>query len=312
MKAPAGYDLVSIEARDKVDAWSARARALFTELLEDAPSELQRELLNRAVAAGHTSAEVHAFADALRGLTDAGAFDACTIERDSAPDCGVVQLLKAEADPLFAFKLKGGELSPSEDAPEPAITGKLPPYAPPGAPGRARPGFDASDTGQLKRRADRTSRELGASPDARSVHRIGGSGSGSNAAVPAPSSGPVIVQDLLNEAAGTLGLVFRELAVDGPGQLKLEDVLAQAAQALHRGLPVPVALGPQPGSDRRLALMLQCQATGKSRAYQLFDVLSQEIAWINEGDLLARAELPFASKANRRITRIALPTSRSF
>src|SRR5581483_8996892 len=180
-KAPAGYDLVSIEARDKVDGWSSRARELFTELLEDAPSELQRELLNRAVAAGHTSAEVHAFADALRGLSDADAFDACTIERDSAPDCGVVQLLKAEADPLFAFKLKGGELSPS-DVPAPAVTDKLPPYAPPGAPGRARPGFDAADTGHRGRRADNAARELGASP-----------GSGSNAAVPAPSSGPVII-----------------------------------------------------------------------------------------------------------------------
>src|SRR5262249_1304631 len=77
--AAAGFDLVSAEARSQVDAWGEKSRALFNELLEDAPSDMQRELLNRAVAAGHSAAEVHAFADALRGFTDGEAFDRCTI-----------------------------------------------------------------------------------------------------------------------------------------------------------------------------------------------------------------------------------------
>src|SRR5262249_54563602 len=152
------------------------------ELLEDAPSEMQRELLNRAVAAGHSPAEVHAFADALRGMSDDEAFDACTIELKGGPDYSVVQLLKAEGDPLFAFTLQGGELSPAEPSHP-----KLPiAYAPPGAPGRARPRFDetdpkvrrerprpfdSSDEDGLKRVTAHQRRELGHSADAPSHSR---------------------------------------------------------------------------------------------------------------------------------------------
>ena len=318
----AGFDLVSAEARSKVDAWADKARELFGELLEDAPSDMQRELLNRAVAAGHSPAEVHAFADALRGLSDDEAFDKCTIERETAPDYSVVQLLKAEGDPLFAFTLKGGEISPADETPR--LTDSHLPYVPPGAMGRERPKFDqtdpkvrirqsasfeASDDGALKKTAAVAARELGASADAVPSSKPV---SGSHGAIAPAGSGPALAQDLLNEALHPLGVTYREQPLDGAGQPKLEEVMSQAVQALQRGLPVPVALGPQPGQDRRLALFLQVQTSGKSRAYQLFDVLSQEIAWVNEGDLFARAELPFANKQNRRITRIALPASRSF
>ncbi len=318
-KAVAGYDLVSAEATSRLDGWNDRSRHLFTELLEDAPNDMQRELLNRAVAAGHSAAEVHAFADALRGLTDGEAFDKCTIGLDSAPGYTMSQLLKAEADPLFAFTLKGGELSPAEDAPK-APDGQLP-YVPPSAPRAQRAkydemtdpkvrahrpaGFDVKDDGALKRTAAASALELGASIDA-----VPRPQSGPQAALPPAATGPAILQDLLNEAMHALGVTYREQGVDGAGQLKLEEAMAQAAQALQRGMPVPVALGPEPGKDRRFALFLQVQTSGKSRAYQLYDVLSQEIAWINEGDLFARTELPFAAKQNRRITRIALPMLR--
>lgn len=323
-KAAAGYDLVSAEARARVDAWTERSRDLFTELLEDATSDLQRELLNRAVAAGHTAAEVHAFADALRGVPDAEVFDKCTIDRDIGPDYSMEQLLKAEADPLFAFTLKGGEISPSDMVPR--LPDSMLPYVRPSAPGPRGPpkfdettdpgvrvrrpaGFDAKDDGALKKTAAAASRELGASADAAPLVKPT---SGPHAAVAPAGAGPVVAQDLLNEAMRSLGVTYREQAVDGVGQLKLEEVMTQALSALQRGLPVPVALGPNPGQDRRLALFLQVQVSGKSRAYQLYDVLSQELAWINEGDLFARAELPFASKHNRRITRIALPVMKGF
>ena len=57
-----GWDVLGEEAREKLGAWPAKARALFKELVEDASSEMQRELLQRAVAAGHSPAEIHAFA----------------------------------------------------------------------------------------------------------------------------------------------------------------------------------------------------------------------------------------------------------
>ncbi len=324
MKAPTG-DLVSIEAREKTDAWSERARDLFTELLEDATTELQRELLNRSVAAGHSSAEVHAFADALRGLSDAAAFEACTLERDSAPDYGVVELLRAEADPIFAFKLKGGELSPTEaPQPKPPEAPAARAYAPPGAPGRARPAFDEPDPRFRKRpsgafdgdvaiamlgTAGNPARDLGGSPaDPPHVAPID---QGSRPPVQAATQSGFPMQDLLNESLQALGLSYHETGIDGPGEPKLEEALIHAGTALRVGMPVAVALGPSPGLIAVYALMLQVQISGKNRAFQLFDVVSQEIAWVNEGDLLARTELPFSSKSNRRITRIAIPTGRS-
>ena len=108
-------DMLSNEVREHLERWPAKERALFLELLEDAPSELQREFLQRTVAAGHSPPEVHAFADALRSMSDAEAFVACTLEADAPDGYTVVQLLRAEADPLYAFELKGGELSPNEE-----------------------------------------------------------------------------------------------------------------------------------------------------------------------------------------------------
>jgi hypothetical protein len=46
-----------------IERWPQRAQRLFVELMEDASSELQQELVQRAVLAGHTPGEVHAFAD---------------------------------------------------------------------------------------------------------------------------------------------------------------------------------------------------------------------------------------------------------
>ena len=56
-------------------------------------------------------------------------------------------------------------------------------------------------------------------------------------------------------------------------------------------------------------VLLQLSVSGKSRAWQLYDPFTAELVWANEGDLLARAELPFANKVNRRLTRIVLPLS---
>ena len=110
-----GFPL-SEEANELLAQWPARARELFEELIDDAGSDLQRELIQRAVVAAHSPAEVHAFADALRGMSDEEAYEACTLH-DSAPeDYTVAQLLRAEADPLFAFELMGGNIEPNEEA----------------------------------------------------------------------------------------------------------------------------------------------------------------------------------------------------
>jgi hypothetical protein len=506
------YEQLSPEARDKLERWAPNQRQLLAELLEDAGTDLQREFLDRAIAAGHTPAEVHAFADELRGMDDDEAFTACTLDADAPEGYTVNQLLRAEADPLYAYELKGGTLSPAEEGSEAPVTteltvdqeltpppmnpspdrrvpteakpprgeviaqpkpapaplsvkdlappgtmspggtlrpkdfatgssGKLPAAAPlkesapPGAmtpggtkrpapadtqphpafrppmpgvvshadthpqpafrpppagvdtgahapfrpplagttapapadtqphvafkpaakpdpvagakggtfrpppPGVAMPGTgvnaafkpDASrelggaavapsgthrpnvgsgaglplsprDSGSPPVPARMLARELGGSPDGARSRALGSS--------PALSAVPVankLCEDVLTEACRPLGLTFRECDVDVDGGTTLEQALEQASIALQRGVMVPVCLGPQPGQHKRFAVLMQLSVVGANRAWQLYEMTTQELMWMNEGDLLARKELPFANKVNRRITRFALP-----
>lgn len=293
-----GADLLSNEVREHLERWPSRERELFMELLEDAPSELQREFLQRTVAAGHSPPEVHAFADALRGMSDAEAFVACTLEADAPDGYTVVQLLRAEADPLYAFELKGGELTPREamESAEwqiPASLATEPPL-------HSDPAWMMPYTPGATRAVGTT--DLGGSAGAYLQRR------NTTGTFEVPL-GSAMVADLLNEATRALGVSWREVIVDDVGGNPLEDVLEPIAQALHRGITVPVAVGPSPGHHRRFCLMLQVSVSGKSRAFQLYDPFGHELVWANEGTLLSRTELPFDDKANRRITRVVLPNS---
>ena len=319
-----GWDALSEEAREKLGAWPVKARELFKELVEDASTEMQRELLQRAVAAGHSPAEIHAFADELRVLPDEAAFDACTLDADAPDGYTVVQLLRAEADPLYAYELKGHSLSPADEVGDAALPAREPdslPYVVPNSSGpRPRTSFDSGSQAAISRgpqtgvAGDGSSgrhkrvdlNDLGESVDAVPRARPV-SGSVPAAAVPTPAVGTKLVEDLVNEAARALGVTFREQDVDDAAFL-LEAALQSAATAVGRGIPVPVALGPALGQHRRLALLLQTSTSSGKRAWQLYDPHSAELYWVSEGDLLARSELPFAIKTNRRITRIALPT----
>ncbi len=295
-----GWDALSEDALEKLSTWPAKSRALFNELVEDAPSEMQRELLQRAVAAGHSPAEIHAFADELRVLEDDEAFEACTLDAHAPEGFSVVQRLRAEADPLYAYELKGHCLSPADERQEP-----LPAVA------RASGLRSTFDTGPepsaAKGRALGPERvnfnELGQSVDATPRARP--------VAGPAPKASAVLVghklmEDLLNESARGLGVTYREQDVDD-ALLSLEAALSSAATAVGRGIPVPIALGPALVQHRRLAVMLQTSTSNGKRAWQIYDPFSGELYWVSEGDLLARTELPFSIKTNRRITRIALP-----
>jgi hypothetical protein len=314
-----GWDALSEEAREKLGAWPAKSRELFKELVEDASTEMQRELLQRAVAAGHTPAEIHAFADELRVLPDEEAFDACTLDAAAPEGYTVVQLLRAEADPLYAYELKGHTLSPADEVSGQASPMSLPYVVPPTS-FRARPNFDSGSKPTVARAgapagfaSDGASgrhkridpNDLGESVDA--VPRARPS-SGPVAAVPpaSPVAGARLMEDLLNDAARGLGVTFKEQDVDD-ALLSLETALGTAATAVARGLPVPVALGPALGQHRRLALLLQTSMSTGKRAWQIYDPHSAELYWVSETDLLSRSELPFAIKTNRRITRIALP-----
>ena len=312
---------LSDEAAEQLQQWTARARLLFDELLEDAGSDLQREFLQRAVASAHSPAEVHAFADQLRGLSDEEAYEACTLHEDAPEDYTVAQLLRAEADPLFAFELKGGTIEPNEDLHGGTAEVGLPPALAKKKQRQAE-ARDFDDAPRLdplakalsgKKSSDSFSAE---SPGAAVKPRSLDWNELPNAKPPPPrkegpttAGGQRLLENLLAESTRALHIAWKEQDVDVAGGITLPDALASAAGALLRGIPVPCAIGPHPGEHRRFVVLLQLNTSGKNRAWQLYDPFTAELVWANEGDLLAKAELPFANKVNRRLTRIVLPQS---
>lgn len=307
---------LSDEANQQLTQWPPRARALLDELLDDAGSDLQREFIQRVIAAAHTPAEVHAFADELRSMTDEEAYERCTLDDAAPEDYTVTQLLRAEADPLFAFELLGGTIEPNEGdpgtteaplepaAPRPTLELELPRERVSDVVGAAVAKKKSSDSFE-------SALPVGARPKKLDWNDLG------HAKPPPPkkdagpptTGGTRFLERLLAEATRGLAIAWREQDVDVPGGLSLADALASAAGALSRGIPVPCAVGPHPGEHRRFIVLMQLNTSGKTRSWQLYDPFSSELLWANEGDLLAKTELPFANKMNRRLTRIVLPQS---
>lgn len=296
-----------------LEGWSLRSRRLFHELMEDATSELQQELVQRALLAGHTPGEVHAFADELRGLSDEACFEACTLDDDAPEGYTVAQLLRAESDPLFAYEVKGGALTPNEDDDAPSVP--LSPQRPEVMEARddrarqadpvrrameQRQGFDAS-SGRFPAVASSRSAALGGAP-------VSPSG---QLPAPAPLASGRLFEDLLTDATRAMGVTWREVELEVAGGLTIAQGLNHAAAALARSIPVPCVIGNAQGRPLRFVLMLQSSTSGTSRAFQLYEPFSQELIWANEKDLLARGELPFDNKALRTLLRMALPTGRS-
>jgi hypothetical protein len=283
-------DLVTVESEEELEGWSRADRQLFAELLADAGSEMQRELLRRALAAGHQAHELHSFADAIRGLSDGALFSACTLAPDKAARQSVDERLLAEADPLYAFELNGGALTPRQVSKPPQKI-KLPPGL-----------LVEVPTNPVLPRKD-ARRELGSSADALPTYQT--SARGLNA-MPKVIPGR-FAEELFNDATRALGIRFTEQAVDGPGGLPLDFVLSRAAEALLAAIPVPIILGSVEGDFRRYALLLQLQFSGKSRVFQVHNPFDHQTVWIHEGDFRAGRELPLSDKALRRITAVALP-----
>lgn len=295
MSAPAFSD----DVEHQLERWPAKARQRLVECLEDAASELQREFIQRAVAAGHSPAELHAFADEIRGQTDSELYDACTL--GGRHDFTVEQLLRAESDPLYAFELNGHTLSPEDDGPA-----MLPVSPAPLADTRQVSPVEAA----LRRkvvRFDATSGEPISSPGRMGVLK---------GPPPAPAVGARAVssgsglEEAANDASRALGVSWRDAEVDVPGGLSLAEAVRAGSAALTEGLTLALWVGPRVREPRRAVIALQLNRSGTTRAWQLYDPLSGETVWAHEADLQAGHELPFVDKANRRVTRILLPTAR--
>jgi hypothetical protein len=271
------------------EALTAEDRSLYLELLEDAATDVQQEMLRRGLARGHTLRELHAFADAIRGMDDAGVYAACVLQRQLAHAHSLEERLRAEGDPVLSFALNGRPMRTPLRAAAPAV--KLPPGLVVDRrvdPVRRPEPFEED---ALEARARPDPNALGDSPDLPSATH------------------PKLGEDLFNHVGRGFDVTYVEQNVDD-GKLPLERALNGALEALLLGTPVPVILGPGVGEHRKFGLLLQVETSGGQRTFQLYEPSAQEAVWIHEADLIARAELPLSDKALRRITAIVLPKNR--
>lgn len=106
----ASVDLVSIQARAALELFSARDRLRIVQAFQAAPSELQREMIQRALAAGETAERVFSFARAIRSLNDEQLFKSCVPLDRNDPELTLGERLRAMADPTIAFESRGSSL----------------------------------------------------------------------------------------------------------------------------------------------------------------------------------------------------------
>ncbi len=268
------------DIRAQVATWLPKSRALLNELLEDATSDLQREMIVRSISVGHSPAEIHAFADELRSLSDRQIFEMCTLAVRRPPEATVEQLVRIEADPLTAFEMNGGKIEPNEDD---ELLARV-----------AEP-IDRQLSRQIQ-----MSRTFFA--DARATVGV----------VPASSElasrSHELLADLLGNATRALGITWAEYDVVGIGAASVQALLDRSAEALNAAMPVVAVLGSTQHVHRRFVLILQVQQSSKTRAWQLYEPLSREVRWLNEGDLTSEAELPFSDPGCHMVTRIILPS----
>lgn len=266
-------DVIARRAKEQLNGWSEADRTLFSALWSQTGGELKRELLRRALAQGHSPAEMRAFAEALKPLNEQEAFAACTLTPAQALYESVSSRLAAESDPVYAWVLNGYPLAV-------ALTGT------------------GTGTGMGTTSARPLARPHGAAPSSASKRMP-------RLTVVAESACRV-GEDLFSAAGAPFGLAFSEQSVD-QGGLTLEEALLQAADALSHGIPIPVLFGAEVGEYTGYALLLDVQSSGAEAVYALYEVMQDKVAFLRLADV--REALPWfvLSSGRMRITAIALP-----
>lgn len=297
-------DLLSAEGREHLASMSEEDQQLFRELIEDAGSELQRELLRRALAARHTSKELHAFGDQIRGMDDDEVYAAVTLEEygPNGARRGVVQRMRAEADPIFGFTLNGHSLTGDDE---------FAAYDALGLPLRARPNFEPAPAALVSNPASDALENSIARGKKLSLRDLGESEEVTHnrprpttaAAAPVNKGGG---DDVFSQAVRAFGYSYKEVNVDSP-QVGLSKGVDLMIAALRRGLPVPACLGNVSGNFRRYVLFLQVAPVGKGHALQVHEPQSNETVWVNEAALRNGGELPLGNKALRRVISLVVP-----
>lgn len=252
-------------------------------------SELNRELLARARAAGHGPAALAAFAETLGSLEDPALYEAVMLRPGVAAALDVEARLAAELDPYTSWRLNQGQV-PDTDALGLPTRGSA----------RPRVGVGTEEDREVSITGGRriSARDLGDSPSPGRSHAVGR----------ALSEGPVSPsgRHVGPTAAGVLGLRHRRLAC-GP-DIDAGRLVGLLVGALSAGRPVAAQLSGAGGSYR--AVFLQVRPAGRGHALQLHVPSTGETAWVNAQDVRDGAALPVAGGRLVSLSELLLPERR--
>jgi hypothetical protein len=234
-------------------------------LMDNAKSEAEKQYLLKGVAAGHSAAELKAFAKKIEGkdekwmrdnLSVTGSSKGTGVKQQWSMSCNATaaQAVKAQMDPIYALKLheENPELDQADDADAMAKNPKL-----------------------AKEQKDMlTSNYTGA--------RGPMSGGGAVA-----RSGPAAAgrwnDDLLNNNSDTTGITYAPKDV-GAG-MSVDDAIGKIDSGTGRGQPVPIVIGDNGANKNAHYVLVTGMGKGPPKQYTIHDPGSGQTVVRTEDDI---------------------------
>lgn len=242
-KAPLPPDLPQARAAEKMDKLSPEDRAKVQKLLDGAKSDQEKRYLTKGIAAGHSAAELEAFAAKIAGKDDTWLNDNLRLVGDSkgkgieqqwSYSCGptTVEAIKGELDPLYAMKIR-----------------------------EENPDFQSADN------ADGMAKNPGIAADQKAM-LVDGKGVATSRDDPEGKGSGLVFSTLLNKQADSTGLVYdtQRLGSD----VTVDDAMATMADGVNKGVPVPITVGDAKHPFAHAALVVAVDP-GPPRTFTIHD-----------------------------------------
>jgi hypothetical protein len=254
-------------------------------LLKDAGSDTERAFILKALASGHSLAEVTTFAGTIKGMTDAWLIQnlnvlQITSTTDTAGGAGIiqqfgnscgptsVQVLRAEADPIYALSLNS-----------------------------AGPVGQASQTGVTNPTSIPNTVTAGEQGTILSSHAAAGTGNAPSDRA-SPGGGAWVESDM-NARKQATGVEYKRRDIDDG--ISVDQALAILTINLGMGIDVPIVVGSGPGSFAHYVVVVRKDGA----RYQIHDVWAGQTVWRTATDFRnSRLNLPSNHQA---ISAIAEP-----
>jgi hypothetical protein len=256
-----------------VSALSDTDYTAFRTLLSNAGSDTERAFILKALASGHTLAEVTTFAGTIHGMTDAWLIQNLNVlQITSATDTGggagiiqqfgnscgptSVQVLRAEADPIYALSLNS-----------------------------AGPIGQASQTGVSNPTSIPNAVAAGEQSTILTTHATAGTG---NAPLDrANPGGGAWVESDMNARKQATGVEYTRRDIDD--DVSVDQALAILTVNLGMGIDVPIIVGSGPGNFAHYVVVVRKDG----RRYQIHDVWAGQTVWRTATDFReSRLNLP--------------------